>query len=271
MRYGIQRIAVATNFTAEADHALQYASILAKKYNAGLDIIHAVAPARLGKSGQVSAAYSKLKALREKVVIEHGIEAKVFSRMDGLTGFIYKYCVDNNTDLLLIGVQNHAKKYFGDSKSYEIIKKIECPVLSIPLSFNKADFGHILFPVRDVEGVEEKLLYSRPFMEKNRSELHLINFGKQTNEALNEIFETAQNAGISVFVEDYSGDGSTKNISSKIISVANEKGDDLIVINATSEKDWYRVFGENYTEYILKEADIPVLSITHAFESAGIN
>ncbi|MCF3107349.1 hypothetical protein LL912_01020 [Niabella sp. CC-SYL272] len=52
-----------------------------------------------------------------------------------------------------------------------------------------------------------------------------------------------------------------------MIVAAKERQADMIVINATSEKQWYNVFGENYTEHILKEADIAVLSITHPFES----
>lgn len=268
MNYHIKRIAVATNFTPEAEHALEYASILAKKYNASLDIIHAVAPARLGKGELVSAAYEKLKKCKEKIFNDHGVDAKVFARMDDVVGFTYKYCVNNKIDLLMIGVQTHVKKYFGDSKSYEIIKKIECPVLSVPRSFNKGGFGRILYPVRDVKGVEEKLFYSRPFIDQNKSVLNFMNFGQNNQAIVDELAQTAAHGGINVEVVNYGDVQSPKNISSKIIDLAQQQDDDMIVINATAEKEWYRVFGENYTEYILKEADIAVLSITHAFESA---
>ena len=62
-KYQIRKIAVATNFTPEADHALQYAVLLARRYNASLDIIHAVSPAesKNKKAIFVSAAYEKLK------------------------------------------------------------------------------------------------------------------------------------------------------------------------------------------------------------------
>lgn len=267
MKYHIKRIAVATNFSAEADNALEYAIFLAKKYSAGLDIIHAVAPARIGKGQMVSAAYEKLKQYKAGILEQQGIEAKVYARMKEVTDFIYDYCVSNKTDLLIIGVQPHVKKYFGESKSYGIIMKVECPVLSIPPSFKKYDFGHVLFPVRDVSGVEEKLFYSKPFIDNNRSELHLINFGQQNPATIDELVEKAMREGIKVGILDYNGGTSPKDISSRIVTLAGEKDDDLIVINATKEKEWYRVFGENYTEYILKEADIAVLSITHAFES----
>ncbi len=266
MKYDIRKISVATNFTEEADNAIDYAIFLAKKYNAGLDIIHAVLPARIGKGELVAAAYGNLRKIRDSINKKHGIKAKVFSRMGNVTDFIYKYCVENKTDLLIIGVQNHVKKYFGDSTSYEIIMKIECPVLSVPLSFKKQEFGHILYPVRNVKGVEEKLSYSKPFLDKHYSKLHLVCFGQQISAKLDEVVEMALKDGISVDISNYPA-SSTKDITSQIITLANEFKHDLIVINATAEKDWYRLFGENYTEYILKKADIAVLSITHSFES----
>lgn len=267
MKYHIKKIAIAVNFTPETDNALHYAVCLAIKHDATLDIIHAVSPARTGKGTLVNAAYDNLRKYREDILQKHGLEVKIFARMAEVAAFVANYCASNKTDLLIIGVQNHVKKYFGESKSYDIIMKVECPVLSIPLSFTKNNFGHILYPVRDVEGVKEKLFYSKPFIGKESSRLRLLCFGLQKQEQTDDVITIAEKEGIPADVVNFD-DSSTKNITSKIISAANDFDDDLIVINATSEKEWYRLFGENYTEYILKEADVAVLSITHMFESA---
>lgn len=268
MKYQIRKIAVATNFSAEANNALDYAVTLAKKHEATLDIIHAVSPSdsRNKKAQFVGAAYEKLKMYKDDILAHHGIEARVFARVGDVTDFVYKYCSDNKTDLLIIGIQAHVKKYFGDSRAYELIKKIECPVLSIPLGFKKQHFEYVLFPVRDVEGVKDKLEYSKPFIQKDRSELHMICFDPENRDKAEEIIQMAKEYGIGSYDPNYEI-FSPRNIPSRIIEKAREKDDDLIVINATSEKEWYNIFGENYTEYILKEADIAVLSITHDFQS----
>ncbi|MBZ4190553.1 universal stress protein [Niabella beijingensis] len=271
IKYHIRKIAVATNFSEESDNAVYQAALLAKKHDAGLDIIHAVSPAdsRNKKAEFVQAAYEQLKKYRDGILDEFGIEAKVFARVGDVVAFIYKYCIENKTDLLLIGVLNGVKRYFKESMAYGIIMKIECPVLSIPMSFKRSDFHKILFPVRSVEGVKEKLIHSRPFIQKDNSELHIICLRQPDLYKVNEVIELAKNQHIQFSVSDFDAD-SKKNVAPEVISAAKEKQADLIVINATSEKQWYNIFGENYTEYILKEAEVAVLSITHPFESDNL-
>ncbi|MBZ4191578.1 universal stress protein [Niabella beijingensis] len=272
IKYHIRKIAIATNFSEESDNAVYQAAEIAKKHNAELDIIHAVSPAesRNKKAEFVQAAYDRLKMYRDRILNEFDIESKVFARVGDVAAFIYKYCIENKTDLLIIGVLNGVKRYFKESMAYEIIMKIECPVLSIPLSFKKADFYKILFPVRDVEGVKEKLVHSQPFIQKDNSELHIVCLGQPDSYKVNEVIELAQNQQIQFSISDFDAD-SKKNIAPGVILAAKERQADMIVINATSEKQWYNIFGENYTEYILKEAAMAVLSITHPFESANLS
>ncbi|MCF3107350.1 universal stress protein [Niabella sp. CC-SYL272] len=206
--YHIRKIAIATNFSNESDNAVYQAAVIAKKHNAELDIIHAVSPvaSRNKKAEFVQAAYDRLKKYRDGIVDELGIEAKVFARVGDAVAFIYKYCTENKTDLLLIGVQNGVKRYFKESMAYEIIMKIECPVLSIPFSFRKTHFYKILFPVREVEGIKEKLIHSRPFIQKDNSELHIICLGQPDAYKVNEVIKLAQNQHIQFSVSDYNAD-----------------------------------------------------------------
>ena len=267
-KYHIRKIAIATNFTPEADHALQYAVLLARRYNASLDIIHAVSPAesKNKKAIFVSAAYEKLKTKKAEMKSDHELEIKLFARVGEAEVFLHKYCIENKTDLLIIGVQTGVKKYFAATKAYKIIMKVECPVLSVPVSFKQHHFRSILLPLRDVSGVEDKILYTKPFIDKEGAALHIVNFGKIDTGKINEITGIAKSQGVEFNVKDLQ-DIAKKNIPAQVITIAKENANDLIVINATSEKEWYDIFGENYTEYILKESDIAVVSITHLFES----
>lgn len=267
-KYHIRKIAVATNFTPEAGHALQYAVLLAKRYNAVLDIIHAVSPAdsKNKKAEFVSAAYEKLKKQKEDVLSNNALEIKLYARVGEVEAFAHKYCIENKTDLLVIGVQTGVKKYFAATEAYKIIMKVECPVLSVPLSFKQHYFHSILFPVRSVTGVENKILYTKPFIDKEGATLYIINFGEIDTGKINEITAIAKSQGVEFNVYDLQKTAK-KDTPAQVIAYAKENGNDLIVINATSEKEWYDIFGENYTEYILKESDIAVVSITHLFES----
>ena len=267
-RYHIRKIAIATNFTPEADHAMQYGVLLAKRYNASLDVIHAVSPAdsKNKKAKFVSAAYENLKKQKAEILTNHQLEIKLFARVGEAEMLLHKYCIGNKTDLLIIGVQTGVKKYFAATKAYKIIMKVECPVLSVPVSFKQHHFQSILFPVRDVAGVEDKILYTKPFIDKEGAALYIVNFGQIDSGKINEITGIAKSQGVEFEVNDLQHTAK-KNIPGQVIAAAKDKRNDLIVINATSEKEWYDIFGENYTEYILKESEIAVVSITHLFES----
>lgn len=268
INYHIRKIAVATNFSGEASHALQYAVLLAERYDASLDIIHAVSPSdsRNKKAEFVSAAYEKLKQLKLDILKTKSLEIKPYARVGEVETFCYKYCCDFNIDLLVIGVQTGVKKFFAATEAYKIIMKVECPVLSVPASFTREYFRNILFPVRDVAGVEDKVLYTRPFIDGEGTELCIVNFGQIDAAKISEITRIAEGQGVSFRVHDLQ-EVPRKEVPQRVIATAEENRSDLLVINATSEKEWYDIFGENYTEYILKESEVPVLSITHSFES----
>src|SRR5690606_8933085 len=116
-KYHIRKIAIATNFTTEADHALKYGVSLAKRYNASLDIIHAVSPvdSKNKKTEFVRTAYDHLKKLKDEILVNAELEIKLYARVSEPDIFLHKYCIDNNTDLLLIGIQTVVKKYFANT------------------------------------------------------------------------------------------------------------------------------------------------------------
>lgn len=266
VKYHIRKVAVATNFSVEADNAVLQAASIANQHNASLEIIHAVSPSesRNKKAAYVSDAYTRLKSYAEAIKSKYNVNSKVYARVSDVTDFIYKYCVDKSIDLLVIGIQPGSKKYLGMPTAYDIIMKIECPVLTIPTGFDRLPFQRILFPVRDVAGVEDKLLYTKPFSAGNS--IQMICLGEAGIEKIRDLTEMASRLGI-VFQNIGDDHSYSKVDPSHVIYNAKQENDDLIVINATKEKEWYNIFGDNYTAHILKEADVPVLSITHRFES----
>ncbi len=268
INYHIRKIAIATNFSIESEHALQYAVMLAERYQSSLDIIHAVSPSdsRNKKAEFVSAAYEKIKELKSAILAKNKLEIKPYARVGDVESFCYKYCCDFNIDLLIIGVQTGVKKFFATTEAYKIIMKVESPVLSVPASFTRDYFRNILFPVRDVAGVEDKVLYTKPFINEEGAELCIVNFGQIDAGKIGEITRIAESQGVAFRVNDLQ-EVPRKDVPQRVITTAAEHKSDLLVINATSEKEWYDIFGENYTEYILKESEVPVLSITHSFES----
>jgi nucleotide-binding universal stress UspA family protein len=91
-------------------------------------------------------------------------------------------------------------------------------------------------------------------------------FGLPKTEQIREVTKLAAKEGIIFEPPDWD-QLSDKDMPGQILRCAEKVRADLIVINATSEKEWYRVLGENYTAALLRASTVPLLSITHQFES----
>jgi nucleotide-binding universal stress UspA family protein len=266
--YQIKRIAVAVDFKEVSLNAVSKAIQLANVFGASLAIIHAVSPSasKNKKAEFVSEAYTRLKDLQQTLMADHNNSLTIFSRVGEVDDFLYEYCLKNHTDLLVIGKETGERKIFSESKAYQIIMKVECPVLSIPAQLEGVYFTKILFPVRGVIGVKEKLLYSMPYLHKMGSILHMMIFGLPKAEQIRDVAEIANKEDI--FFEPPDWDQlSEKDIPGQILRCASKVNAGLIVINATSEKEWYRLLGENYTESLLRASSVPLLSITHRYQS----
>ena len=54
------------------------------------------------------------------------------------------------------------------------------------------------------------------------------------------------------------------NIAEKVLQVAAQRNDDIIIINATLDAEWYKFFSGSYTQQIVNHSKIPVLSVKPA-------
>lgn len=266
--YKIRKIAVATDFSAASENALLRGFELSEVFGAGIDIIHAVSPAesKNKKAIFVSAAYERLKNAKEG--LGQNNTAGVFARVGEVDEFVYHYCVKHHIDLLITGTTAGDRKLFSNSTVYQIIMKVECPVLSIPVMTTRLQLNKILFPVRNVTGIKEKLLYCLPYAQKMGSVLQMMMFGLPQTDQIRSVTLLAEEEGILFFPPDWDR-LNNKDIAAQVVEAAQITGAELIVINATSEKEWYQLPGENYTEFLLRESRIPLLSITHQFQSKG--
>ncbi|WP_158728815.1 universal stress protein [Flavobacterium sp. I-STPA6A] len=213
---------------------------------------------------------STLNMIKHEMSIVNNTVLKVVSSVEvGLIdSVIEEYEKKNNIDITVIGthgITGYDETVLG-STAMTIIKKSSCPVLSIPPFFGKTSFKSILFPVRFVEGIEEKYDYVKPIIEKNEASIHLLGvFEPENNEEIYPITEELQNIkrkiNSSGYVVSYEVLSST-DIEKTILQTADSKKADLIIINATLDKKWYHLFsGNTFTHNIVNQSRTPVLSI----------
>lgn len=279
MDFQIKNILVPTDFSNSANIALCVAIDMAKRHNACLHLINVVQPMVLGKfvtvRGSISNVQNKILIMalenmrkHETVIISETIlSVKTTVEVGNLDLIVQKYEEDNYIDLTVIGthgVTGYDENFVG-SNAISIIKKSNCPVLSIPPTFIKTSFERILFPIRYVEGIEEKYDFIKPIIEKNNSIVHLQGlFEPMNNEEIypitNELQRIKNKINNNGYLVSYQVN-STDNIEELIIDTAEVTQSDLIIINATLDKKWYHFSGKTFTDQIVSKSKIPVLSI----------
>lgn len=279
MSYQISNILVPIDFSETANNALEVAIAMANRHNAEIHLLHVVQPQVYADPTVMHGVMPGIEQTlvkdardninRHKAAIQKNNRLVINTHVEiGNIAFsISNHVLNNQKDLVVMGTHGISgwNEFFLGSNAMATIKECSCPVLTIPLSFKKRTFDSVLYPVRNVEGVIEKYDYIKPIIEKNDSKTHLLGVAQ-----LNEEYEVtiltnklkAVKAAILHNNEFISYEThQCSNIASKILEVAHKRNDDILIINATLDKAWYKFFSGSYTQQVINHSKIPVLSV----------
>ncbi|MEP7236527.1 MAG: universal stress protein [Ferruginibacter sp.] len=282
MSYVIKNIIVPIDFSETANNALEVALAMAKRHNAEIHLVHVVQPQLnvdpTGMHGAVPALQDILledankNINRHKAAIQQNNHLVVNTLVEtgSVAICVSKYVLNNQKDLVVMGTHGVSgwNEFFLGSNAMATIKECSCPVLTIPPSFKKRTFDSILYPIRNVEGVVEKYDYVKPIIEKNDAKIHLLGVAQLNDEYEVNMLSNKLKAVREAILHNneyisYETNQSA-NIAAKILEVAHERNDDVMIINATLDKAWYKFFAGSYTQQIVNHSKIPVLSVKPA-------
>jgi nucleotide-binding universal stress UspA family protein len=280
MKYHIKKILMATDFTSCANNALKVAIAIAVRQNAKLALIHVISPVYIGRpfglntiysaaqENQIAQAYEVINQIKKEILREcQQLKISTYVTFGSISLVVTEYEIKENIDLIVVGKTGATENdiVLIGSNAYSIIKKAKCPVLTIPESFKKSNFKSVLYPIRKSPGMVEKFEYIRPIVEKNNSNIHLLGIVESLDK---EELRTIENKMKEVFLvmNEIKGEisyASTfgQKLADEIVKFANERMDDLLVLNATLEKNWYQFFTGTFTQKIIANAHIPVLTL----------
>lgn len=153
----MKRILVPTDFSPNAEKALNFAVQIAKKSGAGLFLIHATETSNVQQA--IEAAKDKLalisKSIRETEQLEITTGIVTDSSVNGILDAIAEY----RADLVLMGTVGNTgfnERIFG-SRTAVVIGKSPVPVLAIPLLSEWKEPEKILVAVNRFEAADELL------------------------------------------------------------------------------------------------------------------
>ncbi|MFB6305948.1 MAG: universal stress protein [Flavobacteriales bacterium] len=156
----MNRIIFPTDFSHETENALKYAKFIAKETDSELILVNAFDLDLLLSSFPEEANWSfkvknqeskkKLKELKEEIQSDDNykdLNINVFAAFgDAITG-IEDVAKEFETDLIVMGTKglSEIKDFFTDSNAFNVIERVECPVLIIPEDFDYTLTESIMF------------------------------------------------------------------------------------------------------------------------------
>jgi len=284
MRTFIKNILVPTDFSEQGNHAINIAIDLCKQNNAVLHLLHVVenryiitAPEPgISVTGFLSEidqnAREMLYNVYESIVRDHDITLQIHMPTGIPFDEICKAASEMPIDLIVMGTHgaSGAREFFMGSTAYSVIKNTTKPVLTIPGDFEASGFKKILFPVRPVQGIIKKYEFIQPFLKTQDVSVHvavLCQVGKEEqlykhNDDLYEILTSLESKRVTCTRELYA----CKNFASKVLELSEILAVDLIIINATLDFKWTQFFIGPYTQQVVNNAKVPVLSYRQAID-----
>lgn len=287
----IKNILFPTDFSDVANNAMQVAIAMANRHDATLHILHVIVPQYLSIVGDTAFTLNSedwfdvevksrenLEKMVEEIKKEFNIKINPIATMGYVMESIERYTENLNTDIIVMGTHGNSgvREFFIGSNAYSTIKNATCPVLTIPINCSKTSFENVLFPVRNIDGVEDKYKSVTQILKANHSKVELLGIANFDDfSAFDRITDTVASLKQKMQldnVEVIHNNEFCDNIADFILKYADTSNFDLLVINATIDNDWKRFFIGSFAQKIINHAKCPVLSIKpkitkHEFEN----
>lgn len=276
----IENILFPTDFSSTANNALNVAAKIVKSHSAKLHLLHVIIPQYVSMIGEIpfGTTYDawadlekinkqNLESLAKSLRKKHRISVSIHTKVGYVADTIEKTTHQQDIDLIIMGMHGSSllKDILMGSNTYQTIKNSVCPVLTIPSEFKANEFLNVLFPVRNVAGVDEKYHAISHLLTSNKSKIELlgvVNFYDiesfdAVSAKVNELIIKMEDGGIETSYRNVF----CNHIADFILEYAHFNQSDLLVINANIDSDWKQHFLGTYAQKIVNQAKCPVLSI----------
>lgn len=138
----IRKIMVPTDFTAFSDQAVEYASVIAKRFDSTIILVHVIEPLTydLTDTIQVIDHFVALKAIAEpildnlqKKLLKKGLQAKTFLLKGNPYLEIVEKARKTGVDLIIMGTHGRTgiKHLLVGSVTERVVRLAPCPVLTV--------------------------------------------------------------------------------------------------------------------------------------------
>ncbi len=260
-------ILVPLDFTDVADYALDHGISMARIFQYRLYLLHVLPNKQKGSEKELEIK-ARLDILSARINDEYKLEVQVFIGYGNVFETIQNVSEALQVDFVVMGV--HGKKgvsHLVRSQPYKVVCKSRVPVLVVKEQHHHVGFHNIVVPIDFSKRSAQKIAQAKKFAKFFGAKIRVFGFLSSENKAkiinkealLKSVTDYFVRNNISVTTDLMINPGMSW--SEALIAFADKVNADLVMIVAETGNRFQEIFSKNYTERILDNVNIPVLTI----------
>lgn len=275
------KILVPIDFSDQSLIALTQSYNLAQKINAEIILLYVIEEVnpmikRLYKelNGIHEAVLSNLKNLAEDKAKETGLKIDVEIEEGKIYSKIIEVAKKLEVTFIIMGTRGGEGSKFIGSNANKVVKTAPCPVITIKGKMHNKGCERIVLPLDLTKETRDKVNQAILFAKLFKAEIFIVSIlltGKEdiVNKLKDQLLIVKQHIereDIQCTAEVVKILKSTESLSNAVIKYAQKNSADLIMIMTQQENEIKQLFIGSKAKEVIKNSDIPVLSIKPSVE-----
>ncbi|MCP1381475.1 universal stress protein [Runella salmonicolor] len=278
----IKKITVPVDYSETSRNALALALEISRQHQASLHLLYVVEQYQcisISENGLIidfskesikAAELKRLQKLANELIdgqTAYVVECRI---ANDLSTAVVEAALEHESDLIVMGTQvtSGFVSHFVGSVAYDVVKTAPCPVLTVPNHRAWTVFKKILFPVRPVATALEKYDLAKEMIRHNKAEMTVLGlYNEDTPQLSDALTEMLSKLEIQLKYDRIRASielADTEEGAELVLFKSRQLDVDLIIITADESETSGSFFESPYTEQIINQSKVPVLSIRPA-------
>jgi nucleotide-binding universal stress UspA family protein len=283
----LENILVPLDFSEASLNSLETAVALAKQQNAKITLMNVVDSSLMFALKGVSYISEKaidsmvdvstrmLEPLLARLKEEHQLECSCEIKVGLVPQAINNTAYHVDADLIIMGTHGVSgiRKFFMGSTAQKVVKISSFPVLTVPANHKWVSFKKILFPIRPIEGAEEKYDYLMKMIADTQPSMEVMvlasTYDEREKKLLQNLVKELKRKAIKDKVKISDSLKVGNKMSKSVLKMSKAINADLIVLT-DANSDLKQFFIGPFEQHIINHATMPVLNVRSQLESVDL-
>ncbi|GLB50699.1 universal stress protein [Neptunitalea lumnitzerae] len=270
----MKKILVPTDFSEQAEYALETAALIAKKHNAELFIVHMVElPVHLLSADKnelpeaiffLKLAHKHFETFLDKPYLKD-ITVHEMVKEESITEGINKVVAENDINLIVMGSSGASgvSEIFVGSNTEKVVRMAEAPVMVIKKPLKEINFKHMVYACSFLHNYHDTFKRAVKMAKEFGYTLHLLYVNTPNNFKTTHTIKDRINSFLSLEeVSNYTVNiYNDETIEEGILNFANSISADLLSVSTHGRRGLAHFFNGSLSEDLVNHAIRPVITL----------